>query len=61
MADDILLSEQGRVYRQEIEHQTDVLSLPAYATIGEDGMRRILELAPPMVAAVAAAAPYPRG
>ena len=48
-ADEVVLSEQGRAFRDDIEHQTDVVTMPAYTEIGEKGVRRILELAPPIV------------
>lgn len=51
-ADDVKLSEEGAALRGGIERRTDDLAMPAYTEIGEDGVRRILELAPPIVAAV---------
>lgn len=55
--DEVLLSDEGKAYREAIETQTDELTMPAYLGIGEQGVLRILELAPPIVAAAAAAAP----
>jgi hypothetical protein len=53
--DEIRLSDVGQLYRGQIETQTDELTLPAYERIGEVGARRILEIAPPIVAAVTSA------
>jgi hypothetical protein len=55
-SDQLLLSEAGDRYREELEARTDRLAWPAFASIGERGVRRILDLAPPIVAAVGAAA-----
>ncbi len=54
--DEVLLTDEGKAYREAIEAQTDELAMPAYASIGERGALRILELAPPMVGAVAKSA-----
>src|SRR5215470_10144593 len=62
VADEVLLSEEGRTFRDAIEHQTDVVTVPAYASIGEKGAQRILELAPPIVEPVGdALGRIPRG
>jgi hypothetical protein len=50
--DELRLSEVGELYRGQIETQTDELTVPAYEQIGQAGAERILELAPPIVAAV---------
>ncbi len=50
--DDVRLSEVGEMYRGQLETQTDELTMPAYEHIGQAGAERILELAPPIVAAV---------
>ncbi len=54
-ADELRLSEIGQMYRGQLETQTDELTMPAYERIGEQGAERILELAPPIVAAVTSA------
>ena len=56
VADEVRLSEQGTEYRDGIEARTDDLTVPAYASIGEAGVARILELAPPIVELVTQAA-----
>jgi hypothetical protein len=56
VADQLVLSEEGARYREELEARTDRVAWPAFAPIGAEGVRRILELAPPIVAAVVAAA-----
>jgi Helix-turn-helix family len=50
--DEVLLTDAGTAYREAIETQTDELAMPAYAGVGEQGVTRILELAPPIVKAV---------
>jgi hypothetical protein len=55
VAEEVRLSDEGRELRIGIERQTDELAMPAYTAIGDVGARRILELAPPIVAAVSAA------
>jgi hypothetical protein len=50
--DDVRLSEAGQMYRSQLETQTDELTMPAYGRIGQTGAKRVLELAPPIVAAV---------
>jgi hypothetical protein len=54
-ADELRLSEIGKMYRGQVETQTDELTMPAYERIGQTGAERILELAPPIVAAVTSA------
>ena len=54
--DEVVLSDQGREFRDGIEHRTDELAMPAYTGIGEEGIRRILELAPPIVEQASGAA-----
>jgi hypothetical protein len=54
-SDEVRLSEVGQMYRGQLETQTDELTMPAYARIGQTGAERILELAPPIVAAVTSA------
>jgi hypothetical protein len=53
--DEVVLTEAGTAFRAEIEAHTDDLAVPAYTTIGEEGVRRILALAPPIIATAAAA------
>jgi hypothetical protein len=50
--DEEVLSESGTAFREVIETQTDELAMPAYSGIGERGVTRILELAPPIVDAM---------
>src|SRR4029077_3166537 len=50
--EELRLSEVGQMYRGQLETQTDELPMPAYERIGQTGAERILELAPPIVAAV---------
>jgi hypothetical protein len=53
--DELVLSDEGKAFRDGIEHQTDLLTMPAYTAIGEKGVERILELEGPIVEAVTAA------
>lgn len=45
-------TDEGRAHRQRIEDLTDVLSLPAYSALGEDGCARLRELTRPLAKAV---------
>jgi hypothetical protein len=49
------LSAEGKALRQHIEDRTDILALPAYDVLGEDGCERLAELARPFGRAVVAA------
>ncbi|GAA2360532.1 hypothetical protein GCM10010404_12530 [Nonomuraea africana] len=49
------LTEAGRRLRAHIEARTDALALPAYAALGEEGCRRLAELAQPFGRAVVSA------
>jgi hypothetical protein len=49
------LSAEGRALRQHMEDRTDILALPAYDVLGEDGCERLAELARPFGRAVVAA------
>ena len=53
--DEVRLSEVAQMYHGQLETQTDELTMPAYERIGQAGGERILELAPPIVAAVTSA------
>ena len=46
------LTEQGRVVRQRVEDRTDVLALPAWERLGEDGCARLRELVRPLSKAI---------
>jgi hypothetical protein len=46
--DDDGLTAAGRQLRQEVETATDVLGLPGWAHLGEDGCRRLVELLAPV-------------
>jgi hypothetical protein len=46
------LTEAGRTHRQWVEDRTDVLALPAYEAIGEEGCDRLRELARPWSRAI---------
>ncbi|MCU1346386.1 MAG: hypothetical protein JWL70_2652, partial [Acidimicrobiia bacterium] len=52
MAEELSLSESGLAYRRSLEARTHDLALPAFRSIGAEGMARIIELAPAFVAAV---------
>ena len=45
-------TDEGRAHRQRVEDLTDVLSLPAYSALGEDGCARLRELTRPLAQAV---------
>lgn len=45
-------TDAGRAARQNVEDQTDVLALPAWERIGEDGAERLRELVRPLSEAV---------
>lgn len=45
-------TDEGRAHRQRVEDLTDVLSVPAYAALGEDGCARLRELTRPLSKAV---------
>jgi hypothetical protein len=47
-ADEPTLTTAGRQLRAEIEAATDRLAMPAYAALGEDGLRRLAELTRPL-------------
>ncbi|HEX5587975.1 MAG TPA: hypothetical protein VFZ17_11760, partial [Acidimicrobiia bacterium] len=51
--DELALSEQGAERRNQIEHRTDVLEVPAYAPIGQAGCERLIELGAPIAKALA--------
>ena len=38
--DEVLLSDRGKAFREEIETQTDELAMPVYGSIGERGVTR---------------------
>ena len=44
----LALTDVGRAHRQWVEDRTDLLSTPAYAALGEDGCKRLRELARPL-------------
>ena len=46
------LTDEGRAHRQRVEDLTDVLSLPAYSALGEDGCARLRQLTRPLAQAV---------
>ena len=45
-------TDEGRAHRQRVEDLTDVLSVPAYSALGEDGCARLRELTRPLAKAV---------
>lgn len=45
-------TDEGRAVRQRIEDRTDVLALPAWEALGEDGCARLRELVRPLSKAV---------
>lgn len=47
-------TEAGRAHRQRVEDLTDVLALPAWQRLGEDGCARLRELVQPLSDAVVA-------
>jgi len=47
-------TEQGRAHRQRVEDLTDVLALPAWERLGEQGCARLRELVQPLSDAVVA-------
>jgi len=49
---DLALTDEGRSVRQRIEDRTDLLALAPYEAIGEDGCRRLRQLARPWSKAV---------
>jgi len=51
---DATFTEQGRAHRQRVEDLTDVLALPAWEALGEDGCARLRELVQPLSDAVLA-------
>jgi hypothetical protein len=48
LVDDDGLTAAGKALRQEVETTTDVLGLPGWAHLGEDGCRRLVELLAPL-------------
>jgi len=48
------LTGAGRAHRQWVEDRTDVLALPAYEVLGEDGCERLRTLARPLSKAIVA-------
>lgn len=60
LAPDGTMTEEGATRREEIEHRTDVLSLPAWERIGEDGCGRLRELVRPLSKAIADASTFGR-
>jgi len=46
------LTEAGRTHRKWVEDRTDLLAVPAYEALGEDGCSRLRELCRPMSRAV---------
>jgi hypothetical protein len=48
-------TDAGRAVRQELEDRTDVLALPPWEKLGEDGCARLRELVRPLSKAVVAA------
>jgi len=50
--DDLVLSEAGRAHRQQVEDETDRLSVAAYAPLGEAGCERLRQLCRPWSRAV---------
>lgn len=50
--EELALTEEGRTHRQHIEDVTDRLAEPAYATLGQDGVDRLVELGKPLADAV---------
>jgi hypothetical protein len=53
--DALVFTDHGRRLRQEIEDQTDALSVGAYRALGDDGCNRLRELGRPLSQAVIAA------
>ena len=47
-------TDQGRAVRQRVEDRTDVLALPAWQALGEDGCARLRELVRPLSTAIVA-------
>ncbi|MCW2777073.1 MAG: hypothetical protein JWN17_798 [Frankiales bacterium] len=45
-------TDEGRAHRQRVEDATDLLCLPAYARLGEDGCARLQEVGGPLAKAV---------
>lgn len=45
-------TDEGRASRQRVENLTDVLALPAWESLGEDGCARLREIGEPLVAAI---------
>jgi hypothetical protein len=58
---DPTFTEEGAAQRGRIEASTDARSAPAYAALGEDGCRRLRELAKPMARAAYSAFVLPTG
>lgn len=54
-----LFTDEGRAARQRVEDLTDVLAVPAWERIGEDGCARLCELAAPLVQAVVSNGGFP--
>ena len=52
-------TEQGRASRQRVEDATDVLALPAWERIGEDGCARLRGLMTPLVQAIVDGGGFP--
>ena len=50
--DELMLSEEGRAFRQDLEARTDELAVGAWAALGPDGCARLTELALPLAQAV---------
>jgi hypothetical protein len=57
--EDDLVTDAGRSARREIEHRTDELALGPWRVLGDDGARRLAELAAPLVGRVADGGAFP--
>lgn len=57
--DEPAFTDAGKAQRQWIEDRTDILSLPAYSALGQDGCARLGELMRPLSRAVVAAGLLP--
>jgi hypothetical protein len=58
---ELSLTEGGRAHRQWVEDRTDLLALPAYEALGEEGCARFRELARPLSSAILEAGLLPLG
>ena len=56
---DAQFTDEGRAARLRVEDLTDVLALPAWERIGEDGCARLRELVTPLVQAVVSNGGFP--